>query len=192
MALINVTDVSVLNNPARFTDAFQFKITFECLQDLAGDIEWKLIYVGSAESESHDQLLDTVLVGPVPAGCNEFVFQADAPDPAKIPGRELLGVTIVLLTCSYSDAEFIRVGYYVNNEYIDQELRDNPPEVARPDVAQVGRNILATKPRVTRFPIAWEGGAAAMQMEDHTQQKMAMQLQMQREIRGDVVEPMEM
>lgn len=25
--------------------------------------------------------------------------------------------------------EFIRVGYYVNNEYLEEELRDNPPEV---------------------------------------------------------------
>ena len=43
--------------------------------------------------------------------------QADAPDPAKIPEGSLLGVTVVMLTCSYKEAEFIRVGYYVNNEY---------------------------------------------------------------------------
>ena len=24
--------------------------------------------------------------------------------------------------------EFIRVGYYVNNEYMEEELRENPPE----------------------------------------------------------------
>lgn len=24
--------------------------------------------------------------------------------------------------------EFIRVGYYVNNEYAEEELRDNPPD----------------------------------------------------------------
>ena len=39
------------------------------------DLEWKIIYVGSAESEEYDQILDSVLVGPVPAGRHMFVFQ---------------------------------------------------------------------------------------------------------------------
>ncbi len=34
MALVRITHVEVLNNPARFTDPFQFDITFECLQEL--------------------------------------------------------------------------------------------------------------------------------------------------------------
>jgi hypothetical protein len=40
------------------------------------DLEWKLTYVGSAESDKHDQVLDTVLVGPVAQGSYKFVFQA--------------------------------------------------------------------------------------------------------------------
>ena len=39
------------------------------------DLEWKIIYVGSASSETHDQVLDTVLVGPIPVGRHKFVFQ---------------------------------------------------------------------------------------------------------------------
>lgn len=31
--------------------------------------------MGSAESEEYDQVLDSVLVGPVPAGRHMFVFQ---------------------------------------------------------------------------------------------------------------------
>lgn len=42
---------------------------------LSVDLEWKIIYVGSAESEEYDQVLDSVLVGPVPAGRHMFVFQ---------------------------------------------------------------------------------------------------------------------
>ena len=38
-----------------------------------------------------------------------------------------MGVTIVLLTCSFRSNEFVRVGYYVNNEYADPELAENPP-----------------------------------------------------------------
>ena len=41
------------------------------------DLEWKLIYVGSAEDETYDQLLESVLVGPVNVGNYRFVFQVN-------------------------------------------------------------------------------------------------------------------
>nr|XP_006205767.2 histone chaperone ASF1A [Vicugna pacos] len=118
------------------------------------DLEWKIIYVGSAESEEYDQVLDSVLVGPVPAGRHMFVFQADAPNPGLIPDADAVGVTVVLITCTYRGQEFIRVGYYVNNEYTETELRENPP--VKPDFSKLQRNILASNPRVTRFHINWE------------------------------------
>ena len=34
MALVNVLDVNVLDNPSSFTNPFQFEITFECLKHL--------------------------------------------------------------------------------------------------------------------------------------------------------------
>jgi len=49
--------------------------------------------------------------------------------------------------------EFVRVGYYVNNDYIDEELRENPPPQV--DFSKLYRNILVEKPRVTRFLIEW-------------------------------------
>ena len=94
---------------------------------MCSDLEWKIIYVGSASSESHDQTLDSVLVGPIPAGLHKFVFQADAPTFDKIPPEDAVGVTVVLLTCSFKGAEFVRVGFYVNNEYLDPELAEQPP-----------------------------------------------------------------
>ncbi|XP_037743949.1 histone chaperone ASF1B isoform X2 [Chelonia mydas] len=126
------------------------------------DLEWKIIYVGSAESEEYDQVLDSVLVGPVPAGRHMFVFEAEAPNPSLIPESDAVGVTVVLITCTYLGQEFIRVGYYVNNEYTDPELRENPP--LKPDFSQLQRNILASNPRVTRFHINWDGPSD--QMED--------------------------
>ena len=44
-------------------------------------------------------------------------------------------MTVVLLTCSYRDKEFVRVGYYVNNEYTEEEMKENPP--ARPVIEKV-------------------------------------------------------
>lgn len=43
---------------------------------VGADLEWKLIYVGSAEDETYDQLLESVLVGPVNVGNYRFVLQA--------------------------------------------------------------------------------------------------------------------
>jgi len=155
MAKVHVCNVVVLDNPSHFLNPFQFEITFECIEDLPEDLEWKIIYVGSAESEEYDQVLDTVYVGPVPEGRHMFVFQAEPPNPEKIPEADLVGVTVVLLTCSYRSAEFIRVGYYVNIDYTEPELRENNPSPPTWDKLQ--RNILATNPRVTKFKINWDG-----------------------------------
>nr|CAG4645785.1 EOG090X0CKF [Lynceus sp. MCZ IZ 141354] len=152
MAKVIICDVKVLSNPSSFLSPFQFEIVFECIDDVPEDLEWKLNYVGSAENTACDQILDTVIVGPVPIGKHKFLFQTDHPDVSKIPVADAVGVTAVILTCSYRGQEFVRVGYFVNNEYTDAELRDNPPAV--PEFDKMTRNILE-EPRVTRFKIDW-------------------------------------
>jgi len=169
MSLVNVTNMAVLNNPSPFSSPLLFEITFECLQELTDDLEWKVLYVGSAESSEHDQVLDEILVGPVPVGINKFVLQADAPDRSCIPDSDLLGVTVLLVTCSYREQEFARVGYYVSNEYtVPYDAEVGPPKPL--DVEKVQRTILADKPRVTRFPINW-GDEQQEQQQTDTQQE---------------------
>ncbi|KAL3759768.1 hypothetical protein ACHAWU_007512 [Discostella pseudostelligera] len=167
MALVNLVNMAVLNNPSQFLSPFSFEITFECLQPLEDDLEWKVLYVGSAEDTTHDQVLDEILVGPIPVGINKFELHADAPDISQIPENDILGVTVVLVTCSYRDKEFVRVGYYVNNEYTEpyDELVGPPKPL---DMEKVRRVILSEKPRVTRFPIQW--GDATKEEEQQQQQ----------------------
>ncbi|OBT62410.1 hypothetical protein VE03_08529 [Pseudogymnoascus sp. 23342-1-I1] len=159
MSVVSLLGVNVLNNPAKFGDSYEFEITFECLEQLQKDLEWKLTYVGSATSDEHDQELDSLLVGPIPVGVNKFIFEADPPDTKRIPDAEILGVTVILLTCAYDGREFVRVGYYVNNEYDSDELNADPP--AKPLLDRVRRNVLAEKPRVTRFAIKWDSEESA-------------------------------
>lgn len=78
-------------------------------------------------------------------------MQADPPDPSKIREEDIIGVTVLLLTCSYLGQEFVRVGYYVNNDYDDEQLREEPPPKVLID--RIRRNILSDKPRVTKFPV---------------------------------------
>ncbi|EME39963.1 hypothetical protein DOTSEDRAFT_74734 [Dothistroma septosporum NZE10] len=159
MASVSLLNVSVRNNPAAFNAPYEFEITFECLEPLQKDLEWKLTYVGSATSSDHDQELDSLLVGPIPVGVNKFVFEADPPNTSRIPASDILGVTVILLSCSYDEREFVRVGYYVNNEYADPAMNEEPP--AKPDLDKIRRNILADKPRVTRFQIKWDSEESA-------------------------------
>ncbi|OTA66051.1 histone deposition protein Asf1 [Hypoxylon sp. EC38] len=159
MALVTLVNVDIVNNPAKFTDKYVLDITFQCVEPLEKDLEWKLTYVGSATSDEYDQELDSLLVGPIPMGVNKFIFEADAPKTNRIPDADILGVTVVILSCAYDGREFVRVGYYVNNEYDSDELNANPP--AKPIIEKIRRNVLADKPRVTRFAIKWDSEASA-------------------------------
>ncbi|KAJ9103947.1 hypothetical protein QFC21_002410 [Naganishia friedmannii] len=164
MSIVNIRNIQLLNNPARWEDDYNFRITFECVESLEEDIEWRLLYVGDAKSEEFDQELDSCMVGPVPVGVNSFDFTAAAPQPDLLPStssEEILGVTVLILTASYRDKEFVRVGYYVNTEYEDEERRLEPPPVVT-DFKALIRNVLVDKPKVTRFSVPWDNDAKTL------------------------------
>ncbi|KAF7297277.1 Anti-silence-domain-containing protein [Mycena indigotica] len=162
MSIVTIRNVEFLNNPARFSDPYRFRVTFECIAELKDDLEWKLIYVSSPGNESLDQELDDCLVGPVPMGVNAFEFEGTAPDPAKIPAEDVLGVAALILTGSYKEQEFVRVGYYQNTEYDNDEMREAAQngELKKVVWERLVRDISA-KPRVTRFQIKWDVVPAA-------------------------------
>ncbi|KAK6593658.1 histone chaperone ASF1 [Botrytis cinerea] len=138
MSVVSLLGVNVLNNPAKFGDPYEFEITFECLEALQKDLEWKLTYVGSATSDEHDQELDSLLVGPIPVGTNKFLFQADAPDTKRIPDAEILGVTVILLTCAYDDlvADGEEYGAEEAGEDEDEEVEGEESGAVDPDAME--------------------------------------------------------
>lgn len=84
--IINVVNVNVLDNPTSATNPFQFEIIFEACKDLEDgkgfyslisnlDLEWKMTYVGDYRSIEKDQILDSILVGPINRGTHKFCFQ---------------------------------------------------------------------------------------------------------------------
>ena len=48
----------------------------------------------------------------------------------------------------------MRVGYYQNTEYDNEEMKENPPPLESIRFDRLVRDI-NTKPRVTRFQIKW-------------------------------------
>lgn len=152
MSSINVVNIVCKNPKDKFTSPFNFEIVFECLSELKNDIEWKLIYIGKADDTSFDQELESLLIGPLQIGQMKFDLDAEKPDDKKIPKEDLLGITAIILTCAYNNQEFFRVGYYVNNVYLD-ELPENNEEIS---VEKIERYILHDKPRITKFNISWD------------------------------------
>ena len=155
MASINILNIIPNNTTSKFTDPFSFEIIFEVLSNLKKEIEWKMIYIGSAEDKKYDQILETIEIdGPFHLGSMKFEFTGEAPDITKIPESEVLGVTAIILCCSYNNQEFFRCGYYLNNVYDNEEMNLNPPE--KVDKDRIIRSLLADKPRITRFDIDWD------------------------------------
>jgi histone chaperone ASF1 len=95
-------------------------------------------------------------VGPIPAGINAFDLTAPAPSHSLLPSTdadEILGVTVIIITASYRDKEFVRVGYYVNTYYEGMEVQWDPEDPKRSQVVEwekLYRNVLIEKPKVTR------------------------------------------
>lgn len=174
MAAVDIVSVTVQRNPAPLLSPFEFAITYEVRETLRDDIEWRVVYVGSAEDESHDQELEAVLLPADRAGKFAFVLETPAPDASRIPAEDATGVTIVLLTCAYRDEEFIRVGYYVNNEYpaevVQSEFENGERMPSTPQWERIVRSVLADQPRVTRFPCAFDGPAVVSHQQRREQE----------------------
>tara|TARA_B110001452_G_scaffold266507_1_gene273573 strand:- start:2191 stop:2439 length:249 start_codon:yes stop_codon:yes gene_type:complete len=60
-------------------------------------------------------------------GGYKIVFQAEAPDPRRIPPNDILGVTVILLSCCYNEKEFIRVRSRSRTMHIRTHARTAPP-----------------------------------------------------------------
>lgn len=106
-----------VNNPLdKFDSGLSFEVSFEVItpvEDVA--LEWSVVYIGSGH-EIDDQVLDSVDTPMNTAGIFAFTLEVDPPNPSLIRKKDLLGVTAMLIKCTYLNREFIRVGYFVNNE----------------------------------------------------------------------------
>eukprot|EP01095_Lingulamoeba_sp_RSL-Kostka_P016975 TRINITY_DN8588_c0_g1_i1.p1 TRINITY_DN8588_c0_g1~~TRINITY_DN8588_c0_g1_i1.p1 ORF type:complete len:158 (+),score=42.79 TRINITY_DN8588_c0_g1_i1:78-551(+) len=157
MSIVSILSVNVVDNPCSFFNTVQFEISFESEVDLEHDLEWKITYVSSAEKSEYDQVLDSVQLGPIQKGVSKFLFQAPAPDPEQIPSDDILGVTVIYLSCLYQEKEFSRVGFFVRNEYTEEFKEQHKEELPEtPNVENIQRYILTTKPRITKWTIDWD------------------------------------
>lgn len=83
---------------------------------ICSDLEWKLIYVGSAEDETYDQLLESVLVGPVNVGNYRFVLQVIF---TELPSRPFK-----LIKCRAVAISSTVVSFYEQKEWGENLVKD--------------------------------------------------------------------
>ena len=96
MSLCLITGIVVQNNPSPVSAPFSFDIRFECLKNLEGVFDWKVIYVGSANDPSYDQIIESFEMDNLSTGVMQFQIQAPPPDFSKIPQEEIVGKLLVI------------------------------------------------------------------------------------------------
>jgi histone chaperone ASF1 len=156
MAYVSILNVGYNLDPqgCPATEHLSFEITLEVNRELEQDLEWKLVYVGSAKSTQHDQVLDSIDIGPLTPSTVKFIFDAPAPDLQKVPPEDRFEVSAIYFSVSYRAQEFVRIGYYMRHEYDCEELQNDPP--AELDIRRVTRTMDMANPHVTRYPIKWD------------------------------------
>lgn len=87
------------------------------------------------------------------------------PDPEKIPNkREILGVTVLMITALYRRQEFFRCSFFVYNNYEDGVLDDGSGQIS---IGQVVRSILVDKPRIRLYEIMWDYSSAVRMVPEN-------------------------
>jgi histone chaperone ASF1 len=160
MALVQLREVELMNeNPAPFDHPLAWRFKLELLKALPLSVDIAFYYVGDTGNDQHDQLIDEIEVGPLPAGESEFTFECPGPDLLRIPPASLLGMTGFYLMFAYAGTQFLRVGYFVNVAYWDDALNLNPPATVA-SIDMVGRNILMQRPMMSMMACDWDAVVA--------------------------------
>ena len=111
-----------------------------------------VIYVGCPDDSQYDQVLEEFIVSPLPKGRQLFEMEIQPPDHTKIPRKDILGVTVIMVTAMFRRQEFFRCSFFVYNNYNDEH--SNSKSIV--DVDRVIRSILVKQPRVRINEILWD------------------------------------
>ncbi|KAI6171895.1 GST C-terminal domain-containing protein [Aphelenchoides besseyi] len=150
---IALLSVEPVETRTKLDAQIKLKITFEVYEELPDEVEWEIAMAWDGE-RTHDQVLDTVEVGPLQVGKHQFLFDAsDPPDYSKVREEDVTDVAVLFLRCSYRGNMFSRVAFFVSHVYIDEKLRETPPE--KPQLDMLERVISIEDVRVTNFQIKW-------------------------------------
>ena len=146
---ISIDKVTICNPNGKFTDEIVFDIEFQCTKPMKIPVNWKVIYMGSADSHEHDQVTRSIDVGPTEVGVNRVVFRAKPPEAKKIPFDEF-PLAMINLQAFYKEQEFFHACYFVSNEI------GNATTLEELDLSTVVREIDTNQPTIHTYQINWQ------------------------------------
>ena len=121
MSKIRITNILIPSVKENFEDNIKIKIDFDAYDILPNTLDWKIIYVGSANSCDYDQVLESFSFPVEQVGNCSFGVSVSPPNPKLIPSLEdLLGATLLMISVVYNGEEFFRCSYFVYNNFEDE------------------------------------------------------------------------
>lgn len=134
MSKVRVTNIQLPHVKSPFNSPIKLSIEFEALAPLAQELHWKVIYIGSANSCQHDQVLESFSFPVTALGACSFQVDVAAPDHRLIPTfDDLLGATLLMISAVYNESEFFRCSYFVYNNFQDEGALQNLSRRLVPD-----------------------------------------------------------
>ena len=102
MSLVNVLNVIVQQSKTPFTAPISIDVFFESVKALKHSLTWRIIYIGQSNNTEYDQVLEEAEMDCELPGRMSFTLHGNFPDVSKLPQSDVVGVTAMLLTCSYN------------------------------------------------------------------------------------------
>ncbi|AFP65448.1 ASF1 like histone chaperone (nucleomorph) [Chroomonas mesostigmatica CCMP1168] len=155
MKPLDILSIKVKNNFINVENFFVFEIFYEVKKILKKDFELKITYVISPNDKKQDQELGVFLISAKKLGKFKMPITVHPPSYFNFVLEKILGITIILLDFRYENKEFIRIGYYINNE-VDLEKKDFFETNNNFDLKYIIRKILVNQPRITHFPFLFD------------------------------------
>jgi histone chaperone ASF1 len=82
-----------------------------------------------------------------------MILKIKPPIYLDIPFEEIIGLTVILLKFWYKKKEFIRLGYFINNELNEEGIMQLTKDEKNLSLNHITRKILIDQPRITYYPV---------------------------------------
>ena len=125
---IEILGIKTIKNPVSMKEKLQFQILFELKEVLQEKLFIKFVYVQPPINEKKDEELETYQIFGHQIGKFKITFYVTPPSFKDNKITDLFGITVLLIQFIYKGFEFIRVGYYINNELKGSIEKDSNSE----------------------------------------------------------------
>ncbi|MES1922518.1 Histone chaperone asf1, partial [Bonamia ostreae] len=157
-AMIDLKKITLVNeNQIKYRDPFLLHLELHCYEPGLppnSTIIFDISFVSPSNEKEFEQKLGKFEIGSIRTGFNTFDLKVEGPDHSIVPEVDRFDISALIISCSYLDQEFVRVGYFVSF-YVAEEMKEQIETMEKISVEDVRRKILENDVRVTRFSIDW-------------------------------------